>query len=194
MGRLIERVAHSRYKYDTVIFVIEDDAQDGADHVDAHRSVFYIAGPYVKHGAVVSKRYTTVNAVRTIEDILGTDHLNINTATQRPLSDLFDLGQREWTYKAVPSAYLKGTQLPIPASEFASYKRFPSPTHSARYWAEKTKGFDFSREDHLYDPEKYNRIVWKGLKGNIPYPAAREGKDLRENRKTLLEKRGLTTN
>jgi YVTN family beta-propeller protein len=194
VGRLIERVAHSRYKYDTVIFVIEDDAQDGADHVDAHRSVFYVAGPYVKHGAVVSKRYTTVNVVRTIEDILGTDHLNINTATQRPLNDLFDLGQREWTYKAVPSAYLKGTQLPIPASEFASYKRFPSPTHSARYWAEKTKRFDFSREDHLYDPEKYNRIVWKGLKGNIPYPAAREGKDLRENRKTLLEKRGLTTN
>jgi YVTN family beta-propeller protein len=62
LGRLVERVAHSQYKYNTLIFALEDDAQDGADHVDAHRSIAFVAGPYVKHGAVVSDRYTTAKA------------------------------------------------------------------------------------------------------------------------------------
>ena len=66
VGRLVERVAHSRYKSDTLIFIVEDDAQDGADHVDAHRSTTYVVGPYVGRG-VVSHFYTTVNLLRTIE-------------------------------------------------------------------------------------------------------------------------------
>src|SRR4029077_8463221 len=75
-GLLIEKVAHSRYAKDTLIFVIEDDAQDGPDHVDAHRSVAFIAGPYVKQHAVVSDRYTTVSMIRTMEEILGLQPLN----------------------------------------------------------------------------------------------------------------------
>jgi DNA-binding beta-propeller fold protein YncE len=188
VGRLIERVAQSRYKHDTLIFVIEDDAQDGADHVDSHRSTFFVAGPYVKHGAVISSRYTTVNVVRTIEDLLGAKHSNINTAAQRPIADLFDLQSHDWDFKAVPSAYLAKTQLPIPKAAFASYSTIPLPIHDGAYWAEMTKEFDFRHEDELGDWAKYNRIIWAGVKGDaIPYPERRDGTDLRSNRDVLLK-------
>ncbi|MBV8102446.1 MAG: bifunctional YncE family protein/alkaline phosphatase family protein [Verrucomicrobia bacterium] len=185
VGALVEALSKSPYADDTLVFVLEDDAQDGADHVDAHRSIFFVAGPYVKHGAVVSTPYTTVNLLRTIEDILGTDHLNIHTATAAPMSDLFDLSQKKWDFKAIASDYLKNTTLPIPSGAYAS-KATPRPTHDAKYWADKTKGFDFSVEDHLGNVEKFNRIVWEGLKGSAPYPTQRTGIDLRENRQQLL--------
>jgi DNA-binding beta-propeller fold protein YncE len=188
VGKLVERVAHSQYKYNTLIFVLEDDAQDGADHMDSHRSTFFVAGPYVKHGAVVSKRYTTVSVVRTIEDLLGVEHVNINTATRRPMTALFDLDQHEWTYKAVPSPLLANTQLSIPKSEFASHKTKMKPLHDGKYWAEVTKGFDFRQEDHLGDVAKYNRIIWAGVMGDgVPYPVERSGANLRKNRKELLK-------
>jgi hypothetical protein len=185
VGALVEALSKSPYADDTLVFVLEDDAQDGADHVDAHRSIFFVAGPYVKHGAVVSTPYTTVNLLRTIEDILGTDHLNVRTATAAPMSDLFDLSQKKWDFKAIASDYLKNTTLPIPSGAYAS-KATPRPTHDAAYWASKTKGFDFSVEDHLGNVEKFNRIVWEGLKGSAPYPTQRTGIDLRQNRQQLL--------
>jgi hypothetical protein len=132
-----------------------------------------------------------VNLLRTIEDVLGTDHLDVYTATQRPMAAAFDLDQREWNYSAKPSALLKDTQLPIPQSAFASYKKIPKPTHDAAFWAEVTKGFDFSVEDHLGNPDRFNRIVWQGLRGDVPYPAQRNGADLRQNRKQLLRAAGL---
>src|SRR5262249_40953997 len=61
VGLLVERIAKSKFADSTLVFVVEDDAQDGPDHVDAHRSIAFIAGPYVKQGAVVSDHYTTVN-------------------------------------------------------------------------------------------------------------------------------------
>jgi hypothetical protein len=165
----VERLANSQYKDNTLVVVLEDDAQDGADHVDAHRSIFFVAGPYVKHGAVVSRPYTTVNLLRTIEDILGTDHLNIHTATAAPMAALFDLSQKNWDFKAIASDYLKNTQLPVPNGAYAS-KSVPRPTHDAAYWAAKTKAFDFSVEDHLGNVEKFNRIVWQGLKELLLIP------------------------
>jgi len=89
-----------------------------------------------------------VNMLTTIEDILGLDHLNINTATQRPMTEVFDLSQREWTYTATASDFLKSTQLPIPANAFASTDKTPKPLHDSVYWAEKTAEFDFSVEDN----------------------------------------------
>ena len=88
---LAQAVAKSPYAKDTLIFVIEDDAQDGADHVDAHRSTAFIIGPYVKHGVVDSTRYNTVSMIRTIEDILGIPHLNLNDAHTLPMANAFDL-------------------------------------------------------------------------------------------------------
>ncbi len=97
VGRLVEAVAKSRYASDTLIFIVEDDAQDGPDHVDAHRSTAFVVGPYVKKGAVVSNHYTTVNVLRTISDVLGIDHLGIYDAHQRPMTSLFELSQTNWS-------------------------------------------------------------------------------------------------
>src|SRR5580704_3521254 len=192
VAKLIEKVANSPYKSDTLIFILEDDSQDGADHVDSHRSTGYVVGPYVKHGAVISEKYTTVNMLRTIEDILNIDHVDVLTASEKPMTKVFDLNQREWTFDAVPSTYLYNTKLPLP-NRFAKNKVVPKPTHDAAYWADKTKQFDFTREDNI-DPGKFNRIIWEGLHGDKPYPTVRTGVDLRRNRSLLLKKEHLASN
>ena len=174
VGRLIEAVAHSRYARDTLIFIVEDDAQDGPDHVDAHRSIAFVAGPYVKHGALVHRHYTTVNLLRTITDVLGLDHLGLFDATQRPMSNVFDLKQADWTYDAEVSSLLESTSLPIGGAAVAGAAQKPS--HDANYWAKRTAGMDFDVEDKL-DAVDYNRVLWKGLMGRKPYPA-RSGEDL----------------
>jgi hypothetical protein len=71
VGKMVEAVANSPYANDTLIFVIEDDCQDGPDHVDSHRTTTYVVGPYVRKEAVISAPYTQVHVLRTIEDILG---------------------------------------------------------------------------------------------------------------------------
>jgi hypothetical protein len=172
VGLLIDKIAHSPYANDTLVFVLEDDSQDGPDHVDAHRSTGYVAGPYVKHGAVVSTRYATVNMLRTIEDILGLEHLNLHDGGALPMTDVFDLRQRKWTYQAQPSDLLRtSTQLPLPA-KVAGAVRPMRPTHDATWWAAQTAGFDFRKEDRN-DDQKFNRILWKGLMPGKAYPARR---------------------
>jgi YVTN family beta-propeller protein len=170
LGLLVDAVAHSPFANDTLIFVLEDDAQDGADHVDAHRGPCWVIGPYVKKGAVVSTRYSTVSVLRTITDILGMDHLGMYDASQAPMTDVFDVSPSNatWTYSASASSLLKPTALPFPEhTVFGPKARSP---HDAAYWAAVTKGFDFTQEDRL-DADKYNRILWAGLKANKPYPA-----------------------
>ena len=111
---MVEAVANSRYAADTLIIVTEDDVQDGPDHVDSHRGTAFVVGPYVKQGAVVSTRYSQVNALRTIEDILGTQHINLNTAFQRPMADVFDIrSSGAWTYAAEASTVLATTTLAL---------------------------------------------------------------------------------
>ena len=193
VAKLVDKVAHSPYKYDTLIFVLEDDSQDGADHVDSHRSTGYVVGPYVKHGLIVSEKYTTVNMLRTIEDVLNLEHVDVLTASEKPMTKVFDLNQREWTFDAKPSSYLYNTQLPLP-SRVAKNKTILRPTHDAAYWADQTKEFDFTREDNLGDPAKFNRIIWRGLHGDRPYPTVRNGVDLRRNRGFLLKKAHLASN
>ena len=167
VGRLIEAVAKSPYANNTLIFIVEDDAQDGPDHVDAHRSTAFVVGPYVKKSALVSTRYTTVNMLRTITDVLGLDHLGIFDANQGPMTDVFDLAQTSWSYTATASSLLKATALPLPAGLlFAANAK---PTHSAKYWAAKTRRFDFSEEDKV-DSVAYNQVLWEGLMGGRPYP------------------------
>lgn len=158
VGLLVAKVAHSRFKDDTLIFVVEDDAQNGGDHVDAHRSPAFILGPYVKHHAVVSTAYTTINVLRTMEEVLGIGPLNLNDASAAPMSDVFDLRQQDWTYSATPSGYLAGSTLPIPRAAAAL-----ASTHDGAYWARQTRGMDFSIADHL-DAAKFNQILWDGLK------------------------------
>ncbi len=163
VGLVIQAVAHSPYAKDTLIFVVEDDAQNGPDHVDAHRSVAYIVGPYVKQHAVIDTRYSTVNFLRTMEDILGTDHLSVSDAFQRPMSNVFDLDQKTWSFSAVVPVPLETTTLPIP-HQATSWR----PAHPASYWTAKTRGYDWTREDRI-PAIAFNEILWRGLE-HTPYP------------------------
>lgn len=173
VGRLVEAVAHSPYAADTLIFVTEDDSQDGPDHVDSHRTTAYVVGPYVQKGGVVSTRYSQVNVLRTIEDLLGTQHINLNTAFQRPMSKVFDFGSNPaWSYSATASTVLLSTTMKLAQGEQAvKFAQGPivRPKHNAAYWARATASFDFSDADRV-PPDEYNRVLWKGLMGSKPYP------------------------
>ncbi len=190
VGLLIEKVSKSPLAKDTLIFVIEDDAQDGPDHVDAHRSIAFIAGPYVKHRAVVSKRYTTVNMLRTIEGVLGLAPMGINDALAAPMADAFDPAQADWSFTAQVPAVLRTTQLPLPPATTAEATCPVKPPRSGGYWAAAMAGQDFSDEDRL-DTPRYNRALWRGLKGDAAYPARRDGRNLRDNRAALLASAGV---
>jgi len=186
VGMVVQAVANSPYASNTLIFVLEDDAQDGPDHMDAHRSTAYVIGPYVKQHAVVSKRYSTVNMLRTIEDILGLEHLNLNDAYQRPMTDVFDLGQARWSYQATISPFLNGTlvartvKTADDAIQFADSRPL-KPARSARWWARATRGFDFSDADRIAgernEEGSYGQIEWQGVKPGVPYPKTRSGID-----------------
>ena len=180
VGLLIEKVAKSRYAKDTLVFVIEDDSQDGPDHVDAHRSVAFVVGPYVKQRAVVSERYTTVGMIRTMEEIMGLQPLNVHDAHVRPMTAAFDVHAVKWDYRAVVPAMLRSTKLPMPPPAKGTRTADAKPLHDAAYWAAKTKNFNFAGEDRL-DAAAYNRILWQGMKPDQPYPTGRSGMSLRRN-------------
>lgn len=184
VGLLAQKIANSQYKDNTLIFVIEDDSQDGGDHVDSHRSIAFVIGPYVKQKAVVSTPYTTLSMLRTMEEILGIGNLSLSDSSANAMADVFDTNQKTWTYTAVPSGLLYSTQLPLPPKP--SGQQIPRPTHNAAYWAAATKGMDFSGEDRV-NPVAFNQILWRGLMGSKPYPSISSGIDLSSNRKELLE-------
>src|SRR5262249_34969851 len=151
----------------------EDDVQDGPDHVDSHRGTAFVVGPYVKKGAVVSTRFSQVNALRTIEDLLGTEHINLNTAFQRPMADVFDIrSSGKWTYAAEASTVLATTSLALAQGDhgvrFAAGPTI-APQHDAAYWDAVTAGFDFSEADQV-PPAQFNRVLWTGLMADKPYP------------------------
>jgi len=187
-GLLVDKIAHSPYANNTLIFVIEDDPQDGADHVSGDRSLAFILGPYVKQGAVVSNPYSTVTMMRTIEEVLGVSQLSVHDAGVAPMTDAFDVRQHCdskkgeetpcWTYSAVPSQLLYNTTLPLPSIGSANKAGIPQSTHTAAWWEAKTKGMDFTQEDRN-DPATFNRIIWEGMMGNKPYPTSRSGAELR---------------
>ncbi len=186
VGSVVQAVANSPYKNNTLIFVIEDDAQDGGDHVDAHRSTAFIVGPYVKRNFVDSTRYNTVNMFATMEQILGITPLNLNDANAVPMANAFDISRpANWTYNAEASPYLINTTLPIPPTAFNPTEVALLPLHDGAWWAQQTRGMDFSVEDHL-DSAKFNRVVWTGVMDNKTYPSFRSGADLRTNRAALL--------
>jgi hypothetical protein len=181
---LIDKIAHSPYANNTLVFVVEDDPQDGADHVSANRSTAFIVGPYVKHGAVVSDHYTTPNMLRTIEEVLGTQKLSVHDSGVSPMTNAFDTTQSSWTFSAFPALVLFNTQLPLlnkGSMKKINLATIPNPTHDAAWWEARTKGFDFTEPDRV-DPDKFNRVIWEGLMGDKPYPTVRSGADLRQNR------------
>lgn len=184
LGRVIERVARGKQAGSTLVFVIEDDAQNGADHVDARRSIAYVVGPYVRQGAVVSTHYTTVSLLRTIEAMLDLKPLGLNDALAAPMADLFDPAQTMWSYRASAAEVLRATQLPIPPDRFVPAPATACKTRSAEYWSAAMQGQDFSTEDKL-DTPAFNAALWRGLASG-PEPVERSGADLSKDRAALL--------
>jgi DNA-binding beta-propeller fold protein YncE len=197
LGLVIDKVAHSRYADSTVIIAVEDDAQNGADHVDAHRSIILVAGAKVKRGALVSDYANSINVVRTIEDLIGIKPLGLNDGLSLPFYQLFDPKlDGPWTYTAELPAALKDLSLPIAV-------RASEPQHAeltcvkivhrdAAWWAAAMVGQDFSHEDRL-DTPKYNAALWTGLRGDdVAQPPAPDGRDLRKDRPALLAAAGCS--
>lgn len=153
LGRIVQAVTHSRFWPSTAIFVIEDDAQNGPDHVDDHRTVGLVLSPYDRRHIVDSTHYTTASMVRTIELIL---HLPIMTQYDRaatPMYSCFQSHRDLWTYNAImPRTNLKARNPDTGPGAVASAK------------------LDFSAPD-LANPAALNEILWDALRPGQPMPA-----------------------
>ena len=160
LGRVVDAVSHSAYWDDTAIFVLEDDAQDGADHVDAHRSIAFVISKYSPGSAaqpnVEHRFYTTVNLIHTMEMLLGLPPMNQNDAYAPVMGNLFSgLGDQP-AYKA-DYRNLKNGLI------YETNKR-EAPG------AKVSEKMDFSRPDAA-DAAKLNRVLWRDRKGSTPMPA-----------------------
>lgn len=197
VGLLVENISKSPQWRETAIVVIEDDSQDGPDHVDGHRSVAYIISPYTKRGALVSTNYNTVSILRTIEDLLGIGYLGITDANAQPMADVFTRTPNMRPYTAiVPGNLCKSPVDPnlVPAcSDPSVVKTAAIPSrHDKQWWAQATKNFYFEVEDKL-DAAAFNQLLWAGIKGDsVPYPTERSSADLRQNRVQLLSQRHMS--
>jgi len=159
VGRVVEAVSHSRYWDDTAIFILEDDAQNGADHVDAHRSIAFVISkyspgsgdqPFVEHHF-----YTTVSTIHTMEVLLGLPPMNQNDAYAPVMSYMFSGA---------------GNQLPFTADwsnrdNGLIYQMNPPRGQGAK----ESAAMDFSRADAV-DSTVLNAILWRDRKGDAPLP------------------------
>jgi DNA-binding beta-propeller fold protein YncE len=154
LGQLVETVSKSKLWPEIAIFVIEDDAQNGPDHVDAHRTVGLVISPYVRRKAVDSTQYSTVGMIRTIELILGLPPLSQYDAAARPMFASFSDKPDLTPYEHVP-AIIDITAVNGPSA----------------YGAARSMKMDFSEYDRVNDFE-LNEILWRSIKGvNAPLPA-----------------------
>jgi len=107
--------------------------------------------------------------LRTIEDLLGLEHLNLHDGGVKPMIDVLDPNRSEWHYHAVPSFILRAeTALPLPPPSDEELALAPVHSlHNARWWADALAGFDFSREDRN-NADRFNRVLWQGLMATSP--------------------------
>jgi DNA-binding beta-propeller fold protein YncE len=162
LGRIVDAVSHSLYWDDTAIFVLEDDAQDGCDHIDAHRSIAFViskyspgtsAEPYVDH-----RFYTTVNMIHTMEMLLGLPPMNQNDAYAPAMGPMFSG---------------KGDQ-PAFKADYRNLKNglIYETNRSNAPGAKESAKMDFSRPDAA-GASRLNKVLWRDQKGGEPVPAAK---------------------
>lgn len=160
LGRVVDAVSHSPYWDDTAIFVVEDDAQDGADHVDAHRSIAFVVSKYspgsVAQPHVEHHFYTTVNMVHTLEMLLGLPPMNQNDAYAPVMAPMFSGAGDQPPFKADYRNLTNGliyetNKREAPGSKISSL-------------------MDFSRPDAA-GAARLNQILWRDQKGEVPMPA-----------------------
>jgi DNA-binding beta-propeller fold protein YncE len=164
VGRAVEAVSNSPYWDDTAFFILEDDAQDGADHVDAHRSIALVVSKYSPRKSAATPVvpfvdhtfYTTVSVLHTIEDLLGIPPMNNNDAFAPLIAPLFT---GEGNQPAFNADYTNRDNRLI----------YTANTPRAEGAKESSK-MDFTHEDRA-DPRKLNVILWKDAMGNKPVPA-----------------------
>jgi len=153
LGRVVETISKSRYWKESAIFVLEDDAQNGPDHVDAHRSVLLVASPYARRGSVDSTLYTTCGVLRTIELVLGLPPMSQCDAAAAPLYGGF---QEATDLRAFVH---RDPRVPID-------ERNPPQA----FGADVSSQMDFSKPDRAPERE-LNEILWKSVKGeSSPMP------------------------
>lgn len=170
LGKLVEKVSHSKFWNSTAIFVLEDDSQSGPDHVDTHRSIALVASPYARRNAIVHTAYTTDNVLKSISEILGLRPLTINVANAAPMTELF-------TEKADPTPFsviIPGVlcQAPVDPKLLGeackggalSRTRKVVDLHDGRWWSTMTAGMDFSHADRV-DAAAFDAVLQYGMTG-----------------------------
>ncbi|MBI2946726.1 MAG: phosphoesterase [Verrucomicrobia bacterium] len=161
VGRVVEAISNSRFWPKTCIFVIEDDPQNGFDHVDGHRSICLVASPYTKRGAVISKFYNQTSVLHTMERMLGLPPMNQMDALAPLMTHCFTPKPDLTPYRCLPNN--------IPLDEM---NKATTQLHGAElYWAEKSLEQSLDEVDQA-DEDTMNRIIWHSVKGvDTPYPA-----------------------
>jgi YVTN family beta-propeller protein len=162
VGRLVEAISSSVYWKDTAIFIVEDDAQAGPDHVDSHRSVGLAISAYNKPGALIHKFHSTVSMIRTIEVLLGIAPMNQLDASAIPM-DIFQDQPDLTPYKAALPAIAADNLMTEKAKDKATAE-----------WMKKSLQQDFAHAD-MADPQTLNAIIWFACRGNgsnMPQSAA----------------------
>jgi len=153
LGRIVEGVSHSKFWKETAIFVIEDDAQNGPDHVDAHRTVGLVISPYLKRNFVDSTKYTTASMVRTMELILDLPPMTQYDKLATPMYNAFAVEPVFTAYDNI------GPKVDLLAK---------NPSEGTL--AQRSARLDFSAPD-LADPDELNAILWEAYRPGEPMPA-----------------------
>ena len=147
LGKIVQGVTHSKFWPQTAIFVVEDDAQDGPDHVDAHRTVALVVSPYTKRAVVDSTMYSTCSMLRTMELILGMQPMTQFDAAARPMYNTFRSTPDLRPYDAV-------------LLNVDWNKR-----NASTAWGADLQGLNFAKADCV-DDLLLNKMVWKSVRGN----------------------------
>ena len=150
VGIMVEGLSKSKFWGSTAMFVLEDDAQDGADHVDSHRSLAYVISPYAKHHAVDSTFYNTTSVLRTIELILGLKPMTMFDAGARPMSNAFAHTADMSPYTNEPPRVPLDVKNPMTGP-----------------LADRSNKLDFRDSDRA-DPRELNEILWLAVRGTPP--------------------------
>lgn len=159
LGRIVEAISRSRYWQESAIFVVEDDAQDGVDHVAGHRTVAMMISPWVKRRAVDSRFYTTINLYRTIEQILGLPPQNQFDLAAEPMFACFTARPDAAPYRALPNQ-VPLDELNPPLKDLRGQEREDALASLRMNLSEP----DAAPEGEL------NRIIWRATRGRVAYP------------------------
>ncbi len=147
LGRIVEAVSHSKFWKETAIFVLEDDAQNGPDHVDAHRSIAFVVSPYTKRRAVDSSMYSTSSMLRTMELILGLKPMTQFDAAAQPMYATFQAKVDLTPYEYTPA-----------------HVDLNEKNTAASYGAAESAKMDF-RDADAADDRQLNEIIWRSVRG-----------------------------